>query len=75
MALAAVTNNTYDMTLEEFDNAEFKPSTVIIYTPKQWQHHVLVGVNFEERLLQIKKPEGQGDKDSFWVRCENIELQ
>ena len=62
------------MTVKTFDETGFSKSTRIIYGKKVWQHHILVGVDFEERLLRIRKADGQGSLEPFWVWCENIEL-
>ncbi len=55
------------MTLSEFENTAFKPRMKAIYRSYTYR---ITACNFVEYLLELT----DGENDSIWVRCENVEL-
>jgi hypothetical protein len=56
------------MTIEEFNSTKWRQGMMATYGEYDYS---VVACDFSERLVQLD--DGQGD--SFWVRCENVELK
>lgn len=62
------------MTQQKFDKTKFRWGMRAEYEGKVC---LIRTVDFKERLFEliaIGEGEGSEDQESFWVRCENIEL-
>lgn len=57
------------MTQKEFDHTEFKAGMFLVHPA--FGRGRIVGVNLQERLIEVSFDDGLGYD---WVRCENVEL-
>jgi len=62
------------MTITQFEKQQFTAQTKIIYGMDVNTHYKLVGVDFEEMLIEIRKVEPIKHDHNLWVRCENVEI-